>query len=218
MSLIASAIFRPFLAQLAFIVACSSAVTSMVSRFILTAFLRLCPLSYFIIYDFTTIPAGVKIKLWPSVIFFFFLLSFVAFGQVPAEPVKAGPWVRLPGCELVSWEHNDGDSFRVRLPSGEDFVARLYFVDAPEDSLAFPDRVQDQADYFGVSVPRALEIAKEATAFVDKSLAQPFTVWTRWRLGGGRGVRWAVMIQDGRGGIGPDSGHTNTTPGPNRGK
>jgi endonuclease YncB( thermonuclease family) len=128
----------------------------------------------------------------------FLAVSFLqghAFAQVPPEPVKAGPWIKLENCSPVPWEHNDGDSFKVRTEAGEEFVARLYFVDAPEQDLSFPDRVKEQADYFGLSVSRTLEVAKEATAFVEETLSKKFTVWTRWRLGGGRGTRWAVMIQ-----------------------
>ena len=128
-----------------------------------------------------------------------FLLAFSALAQVPSEPVKAGPWVRLEGCSLVPWELNDGDSFKVRTASGEEFRARLYFVDAPETSLEFPDRVAEQAEEMGVSVPRALELAGEATAFTRKTLGKPFTVHTRWRLGGGHGTRWAVMIHTSEG-------------------
>lgn len=38
------------------------------------------------------------------------------------------------------------------MPSldGEERIFRLYFVDAPESALTYPERLQEQAEYFGI--------------------------------------------------------------------
>jgi hypothetical protein len=43
-------------------------------------------------------------------------------------------WVTLTNCHYLDAADNDGDSFRVRCGERE-FVARLYYVDAPETNL-----------------------------------------------------------------------------------
>jgi endonuclease YncB( thermonuclease family) len=51
----------------------------------------------------------------------------------------------LTGCQYVARSANDGDSFRVRCADKE-FTVRLYFVDAPETNLAYPERTREQPD------------------------------------------------------------------------
>jgi len=82
----------------------------------------------------------------------------------------------LPAC---SRRIRDGDSFHVKQGDKE-FIFRLYFVDCPETDDRFPERVDEQAKYFGVSHKRAIEIGNSATAFTREALAKPFTVWTKW--------------------------------------
>jgi competence protein ComEA len=97
----------------------------------------------------------------------------------------------IPGCTLVAAPWADGDSFPVRLPGGEEKVFRLYFVDCIETDVADVTgkrRLREQARYFGVedyAITR--EFGLEATRFVAKALARPFTVHTTFSKAPGRG-------------------------------
>ncbi|HMP73572.1 MAG TPA: ankyrin repeat domain-containing protein [Kiritimatiellia bacterium] len=89
-------------------------------------------------------------------------------------------WEVLEGARWIRHAANDGDSFHVRH-DGNHYIFRLYYVDAAETSLAFPQRVHDQAKYFGTTVNETLRLGKDATTFVEKHMAKrPFTVVTRW--------------------------------------
>lgn len=89
-------------------------------------------------------------------------------------------WTVLEGCRLLRTSANDGDSFHVRH-EGKEFIFRLYYVDAPETSMAYPDRVEDQARYFRLEPADTVRLGKEAKAFSDRVLsAAPFTVVTKW--------------------------------------
>ena len=94
-------------------------------------------------------------------------------------------WVTLDSCQLVPNKANDGDSFHIRA-NGIEYLVRLYFVDAPETANLGPARLIEQAEYFGVSVPEAIEIGRDAKKFVDAKLSEPFTVVTRLAEGLGR--------------------------------
>lgn len=96
------------------------------------------------------------------------------------------PWVKLDGCTYADNPYNDGDSFHVRQ-QGREYIFRLYFVDTPETDDGFADRVRDQADYFGVSVPAVVQIGQDAAKFVRQNLSnKTFTVVTRWQGAQGR--------------------------------
>ena len=97
---------------------------------------------------------------------------------------KEKEWITLDNCHLVPNKANDGDSFHVRANETE-YLVRLYFVDAPETASVGPERLIEQAEYFGVSVPQVIEIGLNAKKFVDAKLSEPFTVVTR--LAGGLG-------------------------------
>lgn len=93
---------------------------------------------------------------------------------------KGKPWQVLDNCKLLAREANDGDSFHVRH-DGKEYIFRLYYVDAPETSLQFPDRVQEQAEYFSFSEQDALRVGEAAKHFTSRILAAaPFTVVTQW--------------------------------------
>lgn len=67
----------------------------------------------------------------------------VAFAQGWAgESTK--DWVTLNDCRYVDGKDNDGDSFRVSCSREGEFMIRLYFVDAPETSLADPELAREQ--------------------------------------------------------------------------
>ena len=97
---------------------------------------------------------------------------------------KEKDWITLDHCQLVPNKANDGDSFHVRANDNE-YLVRLYFVDAPETASVGPARLIEQAEYFGVSVPQVIEVGLNAKKFAESKLFEPFTVITR--LAGGLG-------------------------------
>lgn len=103
-------------------------------------------------------------------------------------------WEILEGCRLVDSFLNDGDSFLIEH-KGDRFVARMYFVDTAEVSMSYPDRVQDQAEYFGIDAEEALELGKVGTEFAKDFLRGRFTVYTCRQKGGGRGLRYLCLIE-----------------------
>src|SRR5256885_118162 len=94
-------------------------------------------------------------------------------------------WVKLTDCAYVAADYNDGDSFRVKAGTNE-FVVRLYFVDAPETNLRYPERTREQSEYFGVTLDEAMKAGAEADKAVRETLREPFGVWTRWASAAGR--------------------------------
>jgi endonuclease YncB( thermonuclease family) len=94
-------------------------------------------------------------------------------------------WVRLTNCQYITHDENDGDSFRVRCEAKE-FALRLYFVDAPETNLRYPERTREQSEYFGVTLDETMKGGRTARDLVRETLREPFTVWTRWAIAAGR--------------------------------
>jgi endonuclease YncB( thermonuclease family) len=78
------------------------------------------------------------------------------------------------------FEPFDGDSFRVQLPDSRLETFRLYFVDTTE-SRSRGKRSDEQAAYFGLTRAQAIELGRQAKTFTASVLAQPFTIYTRWR-------------------------------------
>jgi endonuclease YncB( thermonuclease family) len=118
-------------------------------------------------------------------------------------PRKMGPpaqgWERLEQCRLLPNPWNDGDSFHVDH-AGHEYIFRLYFVDTPEAETSLPQRLAEQASYFGISPAEALALGKKASAFTVARLgARPFTVITRWRAAPGRSAlkRYYAVVQVG---------------------
>jgi endonuclease YncB( thermonuclease family) len=94
-------------------------------------------------------------------------------------------WVLLTNCQYIANPENDGDSFRVRSGTNE-FLLRLYFVDAPEANLRYPDRTREQSEYFGTTLDETMKGGRAARDLVRNILQDPFTVWTRHASAGGR--------------------------------
>lgn len=131
-------------------------------------------------------------KLFGALVFLFLC------GAAVAAP---NPWATLTGCSYVPHKNNDGDSFHVRCGS-DAFVLRLYFVDAPETNLLYPERTREQAEHFGATLDATLKAGAAARAFVRDTLHGSFTVVTRKAAAGGRGKepRYYAMVQvDGKG-------------------
>jgi endonuclease YncB( thermonuclease family) len=127
------------------------------------------------------------------------LVPLVAVTQT-APPAQ--PFQRLDGCVYKPQRWDDGDSFHVILPDQKELVFRLYFVDTPEEERVYADRIAEQAAYFGISSDAAIEIGHEASEFTKRTLAKPFTTYTRWRRALGRSAIWRyyaiVLTTDGR--------------------
>lgn len=103
----------------------------------------------------------------------------------PSMAAQRREWVTLTGCQYVAAKDNDGDSFRVRCGDKE-IGLRLYFVDAPEPNLRYPERTREQSAYFGVTLDETMKAGAEAAAAVRATLQTPFVVHTRWAGVGGR--------------------------------
>ena len=86
-------------------------------------------------------------------------------------------WVTLKDCRYLPNPANDGDSFHVRT-AGKEYIFRLYFVDTPETDMSLPERVVEQAKYFGLTIVQNLQLSEEARRFTRQKLSQPFVVRT----------------------------------------
>lgn len=124
------------------------------------------------------------------------LLLSVAFRQSWAAERRE--WVTLTNCQYVAGKDNDGDSFRVRCGTNE-FIARLYFVDAPETNLQYPERTREQSEHFGVTLDETMKAGRTARDMVREFLQEPFVVYTRWADAAGRGKesRFYVLVEAG---------------------
>lgn len=111
------------------------------------------------------------------------LLSVALWSSNAAERRE---WVTLANCRYLPTKDNDGDSFRVRCGSKE-FNVRLYFVDAPEANLRYPERTREQSEYFAVTLDETIRAGAKARDTVQAILREPFVVRTRWATAAGRG-------------------------------
>ena len=118
-------------------------------------------------------------RLAPSV------LAALALLANAVSALGSQPWQVLKDCRLVSSASADADSFHVRA-GGKEYIFRLYFVDAPEAETSFPERVAEQAKYFGITSEQALQLGKHAKKFTREKLARPFTVRTYMQDARGR--------------------------------
>lgn len=86
-----------------------------------------------------------------------------------------------PEVTLVESRANEADTLRLRI-GAEEIVFVLYFVDALEASMTHPQRVADQARYFGRTQEKNIvSVGGEAAAHVAELLkTRPFEVMTRW--------------------------------------
>ena len=132
------------------------------------------------------------------------LRIFAALGAFLVANLHAGePWITLTDCRYVPNDSNDGDSFHVQAGDKE-YVFRLYFVDAPEIESVNAARLVEQAKYFGLTVPEVIELGREASAFVQKELSEPFSVTTRFAhsMARGKAERFLAFVQTKDGDLG----------------
>lgn len=124
------------------------------------------------------------------------LAALSAFGQVSSTN-----WHTLKGVTYKPNEYDDGDSFHA-LHEGNEYIFRLYYVDAPETVRTYSERIREQGVYWGLTDRQVMEIGKDATTFTRNFLKQPFTVQTCWRKALGRSAlprHYAIVTSaDGR--------------------
>ena len=101
----------------------------------------------------------------------------------PTDAFAAKKWREYTGCRVIPNASNDGDSFHVKPTNikTRSYLFRLYFVDTPESETSLPERLQVQADYFGIPDPKdVVKVGKEAVKFTEKFLEDGnFTVYSR---------------------------------------
>jgi endonuclease YncB( thermonuclease family) len=118
-----------------------------------------------------------------------------------AESACAGKWTRLDKVAYVQNDANDADSFHAKR-NRSTYLFRLYFVDAPETDQRYPDRVKEQAAYFGVTPEQALKGATEAAEFVRKKLEgkdlEVFTQYVDARGASDKNRYYAMVKVEGR--------------------
>ncbi len=131
------------------------------------------------------------------------LLILILSGLATAPCFASAPWITLQGGHYLIKRPNDGDSFHVSV-EGHEYIFRLYFVDAPETSAEFRDRVEEQATYFGVTVDQVLQVGELAKEFTREKLADSFLVRTCWEDAGGRSrmQRFYAFVQTRTGDLG----------------
>ena len=112
-------------------------------------------------------------------------------------------WIVLKDCRLIPNPANDGDSFHVSAGQKE-YLFRLYLVDAPETDEMTPRRLVEQAKYFDITVPQAIEVGRGAKDFTHEKLSQPFTVFTHMSdaLGQSRLERFYAFVETKEGDLG----------------
>jgi competence ComEA-like helix-hairpin-helix protein len=135
-------------------------------------------------------------------------IALLALALVCAAPVGVGAreskdWIVLENCRFILNPADDGDSFHVSVGTRE-YIFRLYMVDAPETDALTPGRLVDQAKYFEITVPQAIEVGEAAKDFTRQKLSEPFTVFTRMSDAMGRSKleRFYAFVQTREGDLG----------------
>jgi competence ComEA-like helix-hairpin-helix protein len=105
-------------------------------------------------------------------------LALVCAASVDVRARESKDWIVLENCRFILNPADDGDSFHVSVGNKE-YIFRLYMVDAPETDALTPGRLIEQAKYFEITVPQAIEVGEAAKDFTRQKLSEPFTVFTR---------------------------------------
>jgi DNA uptake protein ComE-like DNA-binding protein len=130
-------------------------------------------------------------------------LAIVCVAGVDAGARESKDWIVLENCRLISNPANDGDSFHASSGARE-YIFRLYMVDAPETDAMNPARLVEQAKYFAITVPQAIEVGQAAKEFTREKLSEPFTVFTRMSdaMGHSKLERFYAFVQTKDGDLG----------------
>lgn len=125
----------------------------------------------------------------------------VGVAQLPGGQAEGGPTVKPEfkvylKPKLIPSRTNEADTLRIKVnETEEEHVFVLYFVDALDASFTHPQRVQEQARYFGVGTQRVVEEGQRAAQWVAKLLNDcPFSVTTRWEQVTGLSRYYALII------------------------
>jgi DNA uptake protein ComE-like DNA-binding protein len=129
-------------------------------------------------------------------------LLCIATVRLPARE-GSKDWVVLKNCRVIPNPANDGDSFHV-IVGPKEYLFRLYFVDAPETDEMTPGRLVQQAKYFAITVPQAIEVGRAAKEFTRQKLSAPFTVFTHMSdaMGQSSLERFYAFVQTSQGDLG----------------
>ena len=130
-------------------------------------------------------------------------VAIVCAGLVDVGARESKDWIVLENCRLIPNPANDGDSFHASAGARE-YIFRLYMVDAPETDEMTPRRLVEQASYFGITVPQAIEVGRTAKAFTREKLSQPFVVFTHMSdaMGQSKLERFYAFVQTKDGDLG----------------
>lgn len=110
------------------------------------------------------------------------LFGLIWIPLLPTETRAAKMWREYTDCVQIPNNANDGDSFHVKPGNRKTtkYLFRLYFVDTPESETSLPERLQEQADYWGIpDTLTVVKLGKEATHFTENFLKKGFTVQSR---------------------------------------
>jgi endonuclease YncB( thermonuclease family) len=119
----------------------------------------------------------------------------------PGQSLENGPaalpeFKVFPKARFIESRTNEADTLRIKVSdTEEEQVFVLYFVDALDASWTHPQRVQEQARYFGVSGEKVVSEGLKATQYVTQLLKdRPFSVMTRWEQVPERSRFYALIL------------------------
>jgi endonuclease YncB( thermonuclease family) len=119
----------------------------------------------------------------------------------PGQSLDSGPaalpeFKVFPKARFIESRTNEADTLRIKVSdTEEEQVFVLYFVDALDASWTHPQRVQEQARYFGVSGEKVVSEGLKATQYVTQLLKdRPFNVMTRWEQVPERSRFYALIL------------------------
>lgn len=118
-------------------------------------------------------------------------------GQNDALPATLPDFKIFPKSRLIESRTNEADTLRIKVSeTEEEHIFVLYYVDALDASWTHPQRVQEQARYFGVaSSQRIVDEGVKAMQYVTQLLKdKPFTVMTRWEQVPERSRFYALIL------------------------
>ncbi len=90
-------------------------------------------------------------------------------------------FLAFPKAELIDTASNEADTLTLRV-GGEQHIFVLYFVDALDATLTHPQRVDEQAHFFGKTTRENVVATGRAALDYVRTLLKnrPFTIFTRW--------------------------------------
>ena len=70
-------------------------------------------------------------------------------------------------------------------------IFTLYWVDTPETQADYPERLEEQANYFWISAQEVMQIGREAKMFTREYLkGDNLTLYSQWENGQGSAQRY----------------------------